>query len=105
MRLEIVGAENIPESSPFLVAAVLGAVLFGLSQQQLILFMIMAQVGGIAGAYAFGYITDPFSAKRSILIALGLMLVAIVRLYFDRSGTLFFVIGRIAGFTMSAAQS
>jgi len=86
-------------------AAILGAVLFGLTQTQLILFMIMVQVTSIAGAYVFGHVTDRFSAKRSILIALGLMLVAVVWLYFDYSRTLFFVIGGIAGFALTAAQS
>jgi len=86
-------------------AAIIGAVLFGLTQQQLILFMIMVQVTSIAGAYAFGHMTDRFTAKRSILIALGLMLVAVVWLYFDHSRTLFFVIGAIAGFALTAAQS
>ncbi len=86
-------------------AAILGAVLFGLTQEQLIMFMIMVQVASIAGAYVFGHITDRFSAKRSILIALGLMLVAVVWLYFDYSRTLFFVIGGIAGFALTAAQS
>ena len=86
-------------------AAILGAVLFGLSQEQLILFMIMVQVASVAGAYAFGHITDRFSAKRSILIALALMLMAVVWLYSDHSRTLFFVIGGIAGFALTAAQS
>lgn len=86
-------------------AAILGAVLFGLTQQQLILFMIMVQVTSIAGAYAFGHVTDRFTAKRSILIALGLMLIAVVWLYFDYSRSLFFVIGAIAGFALTAAQS
>ncbi len=86
-------------------AAILGAVLFGLTQTQLILFMIMVQAASIAGAYVFGHITDRFSAKRSILIALGLMLVAVLWLYFDYSRTLFFVIGGISGFALTAAQS
>ena len=86
-------------------AAILGAVLFGLTQEQLIMFMIMIMVTSIGGAYLFGHMADRFSSKRSLIIALVLMLASIIWLYFDYSRTLFFVIGGIAGFALTAGQS
>jgi UMF1 family MFS transporter len=35
-------------------AAIIGAVLYGMDQQQLIIFVIIVQVSNVAGAYAFG---------------------------------------------------
>lgn len=86
-------------------AAILGAVLFGLTQEQLIMFMIMIMVTSIGGAYLFGHMADRLSSKRSLIIALALMLASIIWLYFDYSRTIFFVIGGIAGFALTAAQS
>lgn len=86
-------------------AAILGAVLFGLNQQQLIIFMILVQAASVAGAYIFGYIADRFSAKRSLITALLMMIGAVVWLYFDYSRTVFYVIGGIAGFSLTAVQS
>ena len=86
-------------------AAILGAVLFGLTQEQLIMFMILIMVTSIGGAYMFGHMADRLSSKRSLIIALVLMLATVIWLYFDYSRTLFFVIGGIAGFALTAAQS
>ncbi len=86
-------------------AAILGAVLFGLTQEQLIMFMILIMVTSIGGAYLFGHIADRSSSKWSLVIALALMLASVIWLYFDYSRTLFFVIGGIAGFALTAGQS
>ncbi len=86
-------------------AAILGAVLFGLNQQQLIIFMILVQVTSVAGAYVFGHIADRFSAKRSLVVALLLMIGAVTWLYFDYSRMVFFIIGGVAGFSLTAVQS
>lgn len=86
-------------------AAILGAVLFGLGQQQLVLFMILVQVTSIAGAYLFGHIADRLSAKRSLIVSLLLMIGTVVWLYFTYSTVIFFVIGGLAGFSLTAVQS
>ena len=86
-------------------SAIIGAVLFGLNQQQLILFFILVQATNVIGAYAFGYLADAIGCKRSI-VASNLFMVAIVlALYFTRSLTGFFVIGALAGIAMAGLQS
>jgi UMF1 family MFS transporter len=95
-------------------AAILGAVLYGMEQEQLIIFMIIVQVTSVAGAYVFGILTDRISAKRSLVISLLLMVLAVIWMFFndDLAGVLyknsltgFFFIGALAGFALTGVQS
>ncbi len=86
-------------------AAIIGAVLYGMDQQQLIIFMILVQVTSVAGAYAFGLTADRLGGKRSLTISLVLMVVAVVGLLFNQSLTGFFFIGGLAGFALTGVQS
>lgn len=86
-------------------AAILGAVLYGLEQDQLILFMILVQVTSVAGAYLFGLLADRFSPKRSLLISLILMSAAVIWLFFNRTTAGFYMIGSLAGFALTGVQS
>ncbi|MGC8837430.1 MAG: MFS transporter [Anaerolineae bacterium] len=86
-------------------AGIIGAVLFGLDQQRLILFMILVQVTNVAGAYGFGVLVDRAGAKRSLFLALGLLVALVVALFFTHSVAGFFVIGALAGIAMAGAQS
>ncbi len=95
-------------------AAILGAVLYGMEQQQLIIFMIIVQVTSVAGAYVFGILTDRISAKRSLVISLLLMIAAVVWMFYNDalagvlykdSLTGFFFIGALAGFALTGVQS
>jgi UMF1 family MFS transporter len=86
-------------------AAILGAVLYGMKQQELIIFMIIAQVTSVAGAYLFGLLADDFGAKRSIIISILLLIVPVVWLYFSYSRLEFYFIGGLAGFALTGAQS
>jgi UMF1 family MFS transporter len=86
-------------------AAIFGAVLFGLDQQQLIVFMIIVQVASIAGAYLFGLLADRFGGKRSLTVSILLMVAAMIVLYFNQSRTGFFLIGSLAGFALTGVQS
>jgi UMF1 family MFS transporter len=86
-------------------SAIMGAVLYGMNQEQLIVFMIIVQVTSIAGAYAFGLMTDRVSAKRALLVALALMLAAVAWMFFNQSLVGFFVIGGLAGFALTGVQS
>jgi UMF1 family MFS transporter len=85
--------------------AILGAVLYGMSQQDLIIFMIIVQVTSVAGAYLFGLIADDFGAKRSLVISLTLTIVPVVWLYFSHSRLEFYFIGGLAGFALTGVQS
>ena len=86
-------------------AAIFGAVMFGLDQQQIILFMILIQFTSVIGAYVSGWIVDRYSGKASLVIFLVLMIAAVIGLFVVESVTGFFVIGGVAGLALSAVQS
>jgi UMF1 family MFS transporter len=85
--------------------AILGGVLFGMEQQELIIFMIIVQMASVAGAYLFGLIAGDFSGKRSLIVALLLTVVPVFWLYFTHSKLAFYIIGGIAGFALTGVQS
>ncbi len=85
--------------------AILGAVLFGMEQQELIIFMIIVQLASVAGAYLFGLIADDFGAKRSLIISLVLTIVPVIWLYFTDSKLEFYFLGGLAGFALTGVQS
>ncbi|NQS91425.1 MAG: MFS transporter, partial [Chloroflexi bacterium] len=62
-------------------AAIFGAVMFGLDQQQIILFMILIQFTSVIGAYISGWIADRRSGKASLVIFLLLMIGSVVGLF------------------------
>ena len=86
-------------------AAIMGAVLFGLDEQGLIIFVIIVQVTNVAGAYVFGLLVDRIGGKRSLLISILMMIVLVIGLYFNQTQTGFFIIGAFAGFAMAGIQS
>jgi UMF1 family MFS transporter len=85
--------------------AILGAILFQMEQQELIIFMIIVQVTSVIGAYVFGLLVNVLSGKQSLLISLLLMIVPVVWLYFTRSRVDFYLIGALAGFALTGVQS
>jgi UMF1 family MFS transporter len=85
--------------------AIIGAVLFGMQQQELIIFMIIVQVTSVVGAYIFGLVAQDFGGKRSLIFSLLLMIVPVIWLYFTRSRLAFYIIGGIAGFALTGVQS
>ena len=85
--------------------AILGAVLYGMEQQELIIFMIIVQVTSVAGAYLFGLVSTDFGGKRSLIISLLLMIVPVAWLYFSYSRLEFYIIGALAGFALTGVQS
>lgn len=86
-------------------AAIFGAVIFGLNQQEIILFMILIQFTSVIGAYASGWIADHLSSKTSLVIFLIMMLGAMVGLFINESVTGFYVIGGVAGLALSSVQA
>ena len=86
-------------------AAILGAVLYGMEQQELVIFMIIVQVTSVAGAYLFGLLASDFGGKRALITSLLLMVVPVVWLIFSHSRLEFYVIGGIAGFALTGVQS
>jgi UMF1 family MFS transporter len=95
-------------------AAILGAVLYGMEQEQLIIFMIIVQITSVIGAYLFGILMDRINARRSLVISLVLMIGAVVWMFYNQNlaGVLykdaltgFFYIGALAGFALTGVQS
>jgi UMF1 family MFS transporter len=86
-------------------AAIIGAVLFGMDQQMLIIFVILVQATNVAGAYVFGVLVDRVGGKRSLVLSLLMMIGIVIWLFFNQTRTGFFIIGAVAGFAMAGAQS
>jgi UMF1 family MFS transporter len=86
-------------------AAIIGAVLFGMNQQQLIIFMMIVQVASVIGAYLFGQITHRLGGKPALVLSIGLMALIVSGLFFVHSLFLFDVIGALAGFALTGVQS
>lgn len=86
-------------------AAIIGAVLFGMDQEMLIVFVILVQVTNVAGAYGFGVLVDRIGGKRSLVLSIVMMIAIVIGLYFCQTQTGFFVIGALAGIAMAGVQS
>lgn len=86
-------------------AAILGAVLYGMNQQDLIIFIVIVQITNVIGAYVFGRAAEKASTKRSLLVALVVMLLAIGAMFVNRTVAGFLAIGAVAGFAMAGLQS
>lgn len=86
-------------------AAIIGAVLFGITQQQLIVFMIIVQVTSVIGAYLFGQITHRLGGKLALVLSISMMALTVIGLLFVHSLFMFNVIGAFAGFALTGVQS
>lgn len=86
-------------------AAIIGAVLYGLDQTGLIIFVILVQITNVIGAYFFGHAVDKYGSKRALSLSILVMILGVIWLYFNRSLTVFYIIGGIAGIGMAGIQS
>jgi len=86
-------------------AAIFGAVMFGLEQQEIIIFMIIIQFTSIIGALLSGWLADKVSGKLSLSIFLSLMIASAIGLFMNESVTGFYIIGGVAGLALSAVQA
>lgn len=86
-------------------AAIIGATLFGMEQTQLIIFVILIQFSGTFGALLFGKIADKKSSKDAILIPLVILVASVTGLLFITDIIWFYVIGFIAGFSLTGVQA
>ncbi len=86
-------------------AAIIGAVLFGMDQTQLIIMMLIVQLTSVAGAYIFGVIADRSYSKNALIFSLGLMLICVVILIFVQNLTQFYILAGAAGFALTGVQS
>lgn len=86
-------------------AAIIGGVLFGFKQQDLIIFFIIVQAANVAGAYLFGYMVDRVGGTRSLVVSILLMVACVIVLYFAQTSLIFYIIGIVAGVAMAGVQS
>ena len=86
-------------------AAIIGAVLYGLTQTQLIIFMVIVQVTSVGGAWLMGKLATRYGAKKPLLISLIGMTLTVAGIYLVKDVNGFFVIGALAGLSLTGVQS
>jgi len=86
-------------------AAIIGTVLFGMTQTELIIFMIIVQVTSALGAYAFGIWGERYGFKRTLIAAILIMIGAVTWMIFNQTLIGYFIIGALAGFALTGVQS
>ncbi len=86
-------------------ASIIGAVLFGMDQTQLIIFMIIVQVTSVIGAYVAGLVGDKIGYKRSLIYSIIMMTIVILGMLLAQNLTQFYIIGALAGFALTGVQS
>jgi UMF1 family MFS transporter len=79
--------------------------LFGVTDTELIIFVIIVQVTNVIGAWAYAWIGERYGFKNSLVQSLILMLLAIGAMMFINSVTGFFIVGAVAGFAIAGVQS
>jgi UMF1 family MFS transporter len=86
-------------------ASIIGAVLFGMDQTQLIIFMIIVQVTSVMGAYFAGIVGKKIGFKRTLTYSILMMTAVILSMIFAQNLTQFYIIGALAGFALTGVQS
>ena len=86
-------------------AAIIAAILYGFKTSELIILIIILQIAGAGGAYLFGWISNKYSSKQSIVYALIMLLGVVSLLFFTHSKMTFYIIGALAGFSLSGVQA
>jgi MFS transporter, UMF1 family len=86
-------------------AAIIGAVLYGMQQQELIIFMIIVQITSVIGAYLFGQLIGRVGGRFSLSLAILLMILTVSSMFLIDSLNGFFIIGALAGFALTGVQS
>lgn len=86
-------------------AAIIGSVLYGMTQTQLIILMILVQFASIFGAYLSGIYGERVGFMRALIVSLLLMIAAVVWMFFNTTLTGFFIIASLAGFALTGVQA
>jgi UMF1 family MFS transporter len=86
-------------------AAILGAVLFGVTTTELIVFVIIVQITNVIGAYVYGILGEKIGLKNALVNSLVVMLVSVVGMLFVPNKMGYFIVGSLAGFAMAGVQS
>ncbi len=86
-------------------ASIIGAVLFGMTQTELIIFMIIVQVTSVIGAYAAGIAGEKLGFKQSLIYSIIMMAGVVTGMLFAQNLIQFYIIGALAGFALTGVQS
>lgn len=86
-------------------AAIIGAVLFGMQEEQLIVFMIAVQVTSILGAYFSAYAGSKIGFKKSLIYSILMMIGVVLSMLLAKNLTHFYIIGALAGFALTGVQA
>jgi UMF1 family MFS transporter len=86
-------------------AAIIGAVIFGVTSTELVIFVIVIQITNVAGAFFYGNLGEKIGYKSSLINSLILMIISVLGMMFVPSKLGFFIVGSIAGFAMAGVQS
>ena len=85
-------------------AAIIGAVLYGVSSTELIIFVIIVQITNVIGAYVYGLQSEKGGIKKSLVQSLILMIISVVGMMFMPNKLGFFIVGALAGYAMAGVQ-
>lgn len=86
-------------------AAIFGAVMFGMEQEQLIILIMILSVASIAGAYLAGLLTERIGSKKTLVFSILLMVVAVAIILFVQNTMAFFLVASLAGFALTGVQA
>ncbi|MBO1076673.1 MFS transporter [Roseomonas marmotae] len=89
----------------FAFGAIYAAGVFGMKFEEILLFGIALNVTAGLGAAGFGMLEDRIGAKRTILVALGCIIVIGLGLVLVQSKTVFWGLAMVLGLFMGPAQS
>ncbi len=86
-------------------ASIIGAVMFGMEQTELIVFMIIVQVTSVIGAYGAGLLGNKIGFKKTLVYSILMMALVVTFMIFAQNVTQFYIIGALAGFALTGVQS
>jgi len=86
-------------------AAIIGAVIFGVTTTELIIFVIIVQVTNVIGAYVYGLLGEKIGLKNALVNSLVVMLISVLGMLFVPNKMGYFIVGSLAGFAMAGVQS
>lgn len=86
-------------------AAIIGAVIFGVTTTELIIFVIVIQLTNMAGALVYGNMGEKIGYKKALVHSLVLMILSVLGMMFAPNKIAFFIVGSVAGFAMAGVQS
>jgi len=86
-------------------ASIYGIERFGITQNQMIVFFIVAQLTSFIGASVFGWLTDVTSVKLSLNISIMIWLLVITAAFFATNAWNYYIVVLVAGLAIGSSQA